>query len=123
MGSRITPATQSRNVIRRRPSLPFPSRKGWILVDSHANICLAMEEFFEGAHTLDEFFGRGGNEGGVAGARASNPVLCCAEFAGVLLATAPLGEENVVNFSQESERERKILAEAAQAMIHRGNIF
>jgi len=44
----------------------------------------------------------------VPGPCASDPVLAFTEFTRTLLTSAPLGQENLVNFSYQPQRERKI---------------
>src|SRR5208282_2227535 len=84
---------------------------------------LAMQELFERTHALHDLLRWWRNKCSVAGPRASNPVLCLAEFAGTFLAAAPSGQENLVYFSYQAEREWEIFAESAKTMIHRCHII
>src|SRR5579863_10201303 len=84
---------------------------------------VAMQELFEPAHAFHHFLRWWRDKCCVTGPRASDPVLCFAEFPRTLLTASSFGQENLVNFSYQPQRERKILAEPAKAVIHRGHII
>src|SRR5258708_24386705 len=84
---------------------------------------LAMQEFFEGVRAFRHVLRWWRNKCCVVGPRASDPILGFAEFTRPPLTAASLGQENPVNFSYQSQRERKILAEPTEPMIHRCHII
>src|SRR5882762_10263058 len=84
---------------------------------------LAMQKLFERAHAFHHFLRRWWNKCCVAGPRASDPILGFAELTRTLLTATSLGQENLVNFSYQPQRERKILAEPTEPVIHRCHII
>ena len=64
---------------------------------------LVMEEQFQRVHAGRDMLGRRRYEGGVAGARAADPVLAGTEFAGVLAAAAALHQLYGVDLAEQSQ--------------------
>jgi hypothetical protein len=59
---------------------------------------------------------------GVAGARATDPVLAPAKLARLFLAPATAGEEAGVNLANEPYAQREALAQACETMLERRNV-
>src|ERR1700732_376613 len=78
---------------------------------------LAMQKLFEGIQALRHLLRWRRNKCCVAGPRASDPILGFAEFTRTILTATSLGQENLVNFSYQPQRERKILAEPTEPVI------
>src|SRR5438477_3598324 len=84
---------------------------------------LAMQKLFERAQAFHHFLGWWWDKCCVAGPRASDPILAFTEFTWMLLTSASLGQENLVNFSYQPQRERKIPPEPAKSVIHRCHVI
>jgi len=80
---------------------------------------LAVQKLFEQVHAFHHFLRWWRDKWRVTRPCASDPVLGLTEFTWMLPAAALFGQENLVNFSYQPQRERKILAESAKPMIHR----
>ena len=96
-------------------------RVGEAGADEGGHVVVVKEEF-ERAHAREDLVGRGRDEEGVAGARAGDPVLRGAEFAGLLFAAATFCEEHAMDFFDEAEGKRKTFGEALHAVLHRGDV-
>src|SRR5205814_1211136 len=83
---------------------------------------LAMQKLFEGIQAFRHLLRWRRNKCCVPGPCASDPVLAFTEFTRTLLTSASLGQENLVNFSYQPQRERKIPPEPAKSVIHRCHI-
>lgn len=75
---------------------------------------VVVEEAFEGVHALLDALGRRRNVRGVAGPRASDPVLRAAELAGLLVGATSLREQHAVDLAQQAVREREAFAGRAR---------
>ena len=77
-----------------------------------------MEEQLQRVHAGRDMPGRRRHEGGVAGARAADPVLAGAELAGVFAAAAALRQQFGVYLAEQAQGERKALAQALEPVVH-----
>src|ERR1700719_5020519 len=84
---------------------------------------LAMQKLFEGIQAFRHLLRWRRNKCCVPWPCASDPVLAFTEFTRTLLTSSSLGQENLVNFSYQPQRERKIPPEPAKSVIHRGHII
>ncbi len=81
-----------------------------------------MDESFQSAHAVGHIFGGRRNIGRVTGPAAADPVLAFPEMPRLCVATAPLREENFMNFPDEAKGERKSVPHALQTMIQRRHV-
>ena len=65
---------------------------------------VGMDVFLEGAEKPWELVGGRRNMDCVAGPASANPVLAGSKLARMFLAAAPLGEQDLVNFAEQSKR-------------------
>jgi hypothetical protein len=82
---------------------------------------IVVQKFLQSAEAFEHLVRRRRNEQGVAGARATHPILRAAEFARLLLAAAALRQQDTVDFLQQAERQRKRF-QPLQSVIHGGDV-
>ena len=81
-----------------------------------------MEEDFERSHAKLDLQRRRRDELRVARARAADPVLAAAKFAGLLFGPAPTRQKLFVDLAQQAIGERKAVPQPRHAVLQRGHI-
>src|SRR5580658_8224709 len=76
-----------------------------------------MDEGFQLAHAVRDIFRWRWNVRRVTGPAAADPVLAFSELPRLRVAAAPLRQEHLVNFTDETKREREAAPHALQTMI------
>ena len=83
---------------------------------------VGVDEGFERAKAVHDPMWWRRHEQRVTGSCAADPVLRAAEFTGILVLAAALCQQDFVDFADQAKRQRKILAQAGQAMVHGGDV-
>ena len=66
-----------------------------------------MQEKLKLIQTLIQQLWRRGYEDSIAGTAATNPILAVAELAGLLAAASSLGQQDLVDLSNQTQTQRK----------------
>src|SRR5690606_6021414 len=83
---------------------------------------LGMDERLKIGHQVQDVFGGRRHEERISGAGPSDPVLGSPELAGLLGAAPALRQQDIVDFTNEPERDRKALSDPCETMVHRGDV-